>query len=74
MLGGQGTFRLKWEIANEFGLLQDNYSCKSCGLDSWILGYEKSHTAKCLDTKSYHPENQTQCLKWTNICTRNPEV
>lgn len=50
MLGSQGTFRLKWELANEFGLLQHNYSCKNCRLDSWIFGHEKSPAAKFLDT------------------------
>lgn len=49
MLGSRGTFILKWELANEFGLLQDNYSLNIWGLDSWIFGYEKSHTVKFLD-------------------------
>lgn len=63
MLEGPRTFRLNQEISNEFVLLQDNYSCKGCGLYSWIFGYEKSHTAKYLDI--LNPTTQkNKCNAW----------
>lgn len=57
MIGGQGTFILKWEIANKFGLLQDNYSCKNCWLDYWIFWDKNISYCKIFRyTQSHHPE------------------